>query len=60
MAECFAAVSASAGRVPPALSPRLGEIARCEHARQATEIPTESFGIPPHGAPAHARGHSDP
>jgi len=53
-------VAASTGRVPLALSPRLGEIARREHARRSIEIAIESFGIAPRRAPAHARGHSDP
>jgi len=46
----------SVGRVPPALSTRLGKTARREHARRAIEIPIQSLDIAPRGAPAHARG----
>ena len=60
LAECFGVVSASTGLVPLALSPRLGEIARREHARRAVEIPIQSLDIAPRAAPAHARGHFDP
>ena len=50
----------SVGRVPPALSTRLGKTAHREHARRAIEIPIQSLDIAPRGAPAHARGLSDP
>ena len=60
IAECFGGIAVLAGRAAPALSPRLGQIARREHARRSIEITIESFGIAPHGAPAHVRGQFDP
>jgi len=60
LAECCGGVAAAIGRAAPALSPRLRQIARCEHVRQPVKITIESFGIAPHGAPAHARGQFDP
>ena len=58
--ECFGGLAVLASRDAPALSPRLGPIARHEHARRSIEISTKSFGCAPHDAPAHAPGRLDP
>jgi hypothetical protein len=46
LAECFGGIASSPGCVALALSPRLREIARCEHARRSIRISIESFGFP--------------
>ena len=47
LVEWLTSVSTSTGGDPPALSPRLGEIARREHMRRSIAITIQSFGITP-------------